>query len=446
MRSLLLVAVAAGLLLCEPRAAPAETKLDAKRIQDLAARWFKARPKTCFEEWDPAVRAALLKEAVEIGEIPEGSLETVKDLLWKAVRKHGPSTKGGKTEIETPYGTAVWDQHGKGGARTGLVLGLHGGGEGAGDKSEAAGKWILPGTMGMYPQGILLVHDTWNTVHGEKFLLTLIELAKAQHEVDPDRVYVMGFSMGGTGSWFMAGRHPDLLAGAIPAHGVVMADCEGGTVKVSTPDKVRAMQHGLIPNVRNLAMYWYTGHADRNCEPGTFLKAWEMVQELQKADPGGYAKQHFQAFEGVAHAFPPGEPQNGFEWIQKHRRDAFPEKIAWENAENPEPLWTSAEKTTRYVKRWFYWLRCERPVDAMNVVAQRKGNEFDLEVTLAFPEDFEILLNPSMIDVAKDVVVRVAGKEVYRGKPAPTFATVLESLDARLDRTLVFDRKVKIPE
>ena len=66
--------------------------------------------------------------------------------------------------------------------------------------------------MGMYPQGIRLVHDTWNTVHGERFTLTLIEIAKAQYEVDPDRVYSMGFSMGGTGSWFLAGRHPDLLA------------------------------------------------------------------------------------------------------------------------------------------------------------------------------------------------------------------------------------------
>jgi len=41
-------------------------------------------------------------------------------------------------------------------------------------------------------------------------------------------------------------------------------------------------------------------------------------------------------------------------------------------------------------------------------------------------------------------VVRLDGEEIYRGKPEPTFRDVVESLDARLDRTLVFDRKVPL--
>jgi len=51
-----------------------------------------------------------------------------------------------------------------------------------------------------------------------------------------------------------------------------------------------------------------------------------------------------------------------------------------------------------------------------------------------------------MIDATTDVVVRVKGKEVYRGKPAPDLVSVLESLDARLDRTLLFDRRIRLPE
>jgi hypothetical protein len=120
----------------------------------------------------------------------------------------------------TPYGTAWWIQNGKG-TKQGLVLGLHGGGEGAGDAGEAAGKWSLPGCIGMYPQGIKLVHDTWNTVHGERFLLTLIEIAKTHYEIDPDRVYSMGFSMGGTGSWFLAGRHLTLKCDGDTQEGAV---------------------------------------------------------------------------------------------------------------------------------------------------------------------------------------------------------------------------------
>ena len=51
-----------------------------------------------------------------------------------------------------------------------------------------------------------------------------------------------------------------------------------------------------------------------------------------------------------------------------------------------------------------------------------------------------------MIDVAKRSSCACDGKEVYRGRPQPDVATILESLDARLDRTLIFDRRIRIPE
>ena len=395
-------------------------------------------------KWDPKVRAALLKEAQAIP-LPDGARDEAVALLWKSVKKYGPKGRG---EIDTPYGKAKWIQKGRGGKKTGLVLGLHGGGVGAGHGSEAAGNWGVPKHLGMYPTGIRLIHDTWNSVHGERFLLTLIEIAKAQYGIDPDRVYSMGFSMGGTGSWFMAGRHPDLLAGAIPAHGVLI--CEGNTVKIRNPEDVPPLAPGFLPNARNLAVYFYTGWEDENCEPGTFLKGWEVIQELKKNDPGGYELIRFKCIEGLAHSFPPGEPGKGIKWITQQRRNAFPEKLVWEHFAPTWPPEDAQDKVDRYVKRWFYWLHCERPVDGMNIVATHtrtdEGSVFDLSVTIAFPEDCTVYLNDRMIDVDKDVILKVDGKEVWRGRPEPDLATLLESLDARLDRTMVFDRKIKVPE
>lgn len=439
-----LVVLVGGVPLAPARAAPAP--LDLKRIGDLAQRWMAARPKTKFQAWDPAVRAALVKEAGAYGPLPEGSLPALRDALWKAVRKQGPSAKGG--EIDTPYGKATWIQKGAGGPKSGLIVGLHGGGEGAGDAGEAAGKWVASGHLGLYPQGIRLVHDTWNTVHGERFVLTLIEIAKAQHDVDPDRVYAMGFSMGGTGSWFLAGRHPDLLAGAIPAHGVHMGSTTlgPGRVKVKTAAEVTALEHGVFPNVRNLAVWWYTGHDDVNCEPGTYLKGWELLQGLQQADPEGYRLLRFRAYDGVAHAFPPGEPANGMRWVLEQRRQALPARIVWEYNEAPAPFQVPEDRTARLPKHWFYWLHVRQPVDHMVVNASREGNTFDVDVALAYPGDVTLYLNPAMIDVAQDVVVRVKGKEVYRGRPVPDLVSVLESLDARLDKTLLFDRRIPLPD
>jgi len=55
-----------------------------------------------------------------------------------------------------------------------------------------------------------------------------------------------------------------------------------------------------------------------------------------------------------------------------------------------------------------------------------------------------VMLNPKMSDVKEDVVVRVDGKEVYRGKLVPDFATVVETLDDKLDKTLTFDRRAPL--
>ncbi len=430
-----------------PPAAPIDLKVpaDRKALEALAVACAKARPKTKFEAWDPAVRADLVTKARAMT-LPEGALAEVRDVFWKALKAHPPGPpareKKDATSLPTPYGPATWMQQGTGGPKSGLVLGLHGGGEGAGSAGEAAGKWTIPGCLAMYPQGIKLVHDTWNTVHGERFVLTLLEIAKVRHDVDADRVYVCGFSMGGTGSWFLAGRRPDLLAGAAPCAGVLMAAPKS---QVATAAEVQELQHGFVPNVRNLAMYWFIGLADTNCMPGTYLYAWDRLRALRAEDPGGYQKLHFTTYPDLPHAFPAGEPSACLTWLAKQRRETEPTTIVWEQAEAPFPL--AEDDADRSLGRLpvldFYWLHCDRPADRALVRASRVGNEFELTVTGGDVRDFSLWLHPGMIDVTKDVVVRAGDKELYRGSPVPDVAAVLESLDARADRKLAFDRRVR---
>lgn len=49
----------------------------------------------------------------------------------------------------------------------------------------------------------------------ETRVLADLERAKAEHHVDPDRVYLMGFSLGGDTSWALICRHPDVFRGAV---------------------------------------------------------------------------------------------------------------------------------------------------------------------------------------------------------------------------------------
>jgi pimeloyl-ACP methyl ester carboxylesterase len=410
----------------------------AKAVGDLAERWWKARPPTKFAEWDPEVRAALVEEAKAFGKLPEGKLEDVVKALWKPVAKYGPRHARGKTVIQTPYGEAEFILNGAG-RNKGLVIGLHGGGPGSGSASEAT-KWKMKKCIGIYPQGIRLVHDTWNTVHGERFVLTLIEIAKAQYQVDPDRVYVMGFSMGATGSWHMAGRHPDLFAGALPGNGVLMASPKS---QLPTKEAVQEIQHGILPNVRNVAVWYFTGLEDTNCMPGTFLFANDRIAELRERDPGGYGKIHFQAYPGLKHAMPPGEPAKGIKFLEGETRETFPKVLVWEYAAKPFPMPHPEDegKCTRIAKRYFHWLKCEKPRDRQVVRATIEDNVITLE---GKRRGLTIFLNPEMIDVEEDVVVKSGETELYRGRPEPDVWTVLETLDAKVDVRMVFDRRIEL--
>ncbi|MFN2187886.1 MAG: alpha/beta hydrolase-fold protein [Candidatus Promineifilaceae bacterium] len=54
-------------------------------------------------------------------------------------------------------------------------------------------------------------------------LKTLIDRISASFEVDMERVYLTGFSMGGFGAWAMALIYPEMFAALVPI-------CGGGTV------------------------------------------------------------------------------------------------------------------------------------------------------------------------------------------------------------------------
>ena len=414
----------------------------ARALERLVRDWFEERPATRLEAWDPEARAELVERARELGTLPPVDSSWLGELLLEAARDGADTWKPrrGKVEYETPWGDA-W-AYVEGDDAADLLLGLHGGGEGVGDAGASRSNWALEDAVGIYPQAIRLYGDAWNTPQGERFCLTLIEHAKLHLGVDPDRVYVAGFSMGGTGSWHLAGRYPDLFAGAIPAHGVIMASPKA---QLASATEVRAMQHGLLPNVRNLPVYCYTGSADVNCMPGTFVYAQQQLARLAAADPGGYEHFEFTLHPGLDHSFPPGEPAAGLEWVRGFRRDSFPETLVWEFASDPFPQRREGDPQGRLEQRDFYWLSCDSPADLMRVRAERDGARITLDVRGADVGDFSIWLNDALAPRGTEVtVVDAGGRELYRGVPEPRYEHLLESFDRRVDTTLLFDRRIEL--
>lgn len=108
------------------------------------------------------------------------------------------------------------------GARPPVILALHGAGERGSDgllQTEVglAGairrhpdRWPAIAVFPQAPAGLL-----WRDLPARVAMAALAQ-AEAEFATDPDRVYLVGLSMGGSGTWTLAYAHPDRFAALVP--------------------------------------------------------------------------------------------------------------------------------------------------------------------------------------------------------------------------------------
>jgi predicted peptidase len=102
-----------------------------------------------------------------------------------------------------------------------LILALHFGGDPNGAGRAMLDILIAPalGELG----AIIVAPDSagggWNTAQNEMAVNALLAAVEKSYNVDLTRVIVTGFSMGGAGTWYWAGKYPDRFSAAIPVSG-----------------------------------------------------------------------------------------------------------------------------------------------------------------------------------------------------------------------------------
>ena len=109
-----------------------------------------------------------------------------------------------------------------------LVLALHPGGRAQYYGSSFMRSIVEPALRSW--GAVLIAPDvpdrSWATPAAERAVLALVAHVLDEHAIDPRRVLVTGFSMGGRGAWYYAARHPGVFTGAI-----VMAGSPGDDVE-----------------------------------------------------------------------------------------------------------------------------------------------------------------------------------------------------------------------
>jgi pimeloyl-ACP methyl ester carboxylesterase len=172
---------------------------------------------------------------------------------------------------------------------------------------------------------------------GEIDVLEAIAEVKKSFNIDSDRVYLTGSSMGGTGSFNLAVHYADQFAGIFPIVG--NADNLAWTARWgwnrNFPGRNTELRHWLqeghsarafAKNLFNLPSYILAGAGDVVVPPE---HSRNMTAELRGL---GYPVE-YREFPGVGHGGFPGDAVNsGLSWTCSWVRNPFPRKISWRAA------------------------------------------------------------------------------------------------------------------
>lgn len=177
-----------------------------------------------------------------------------------------------------------------------LILYLHGG-MGRGDDLSLLDWYPLPKLLAQndsYPFMAVIPQcpagEMWTDT---ELLKALLDDIVAKYKVDDDRIYLMGYSMGGTGAWYMAYKYPDVFAAVAPMSGNT--------------------NPWWASRLKNIPIWAFHGQKD-NTIPVTETE--EMAEAIRKE--GGNIKISIDSERG--HSPPPlAEHEKLFDWLLRQK-------------------------------------------------------------------------------------------------------------------------------
>lgn len=189
---------------------------------------------------------------------------------------------------------------------------------------------------------------------GEDDVLSAIEEIKRDYNIDPDRVYLTGGSMGGTGTLHLGVHYADQFAGIFPIVG--NADNLAWSLRWSWnrpfPGRFHSLRHWLqeghtarafAQNLFNLPTYILSGSGDTIVPPE---HSRFMTRELRAR---GY-RVEYREYPGNGHGgFPGSATGEGLAWTCSWTREPFPRTVTWKAAQlkHGKAYWLRMEQFAR---------------------------------------------------------------------------------------------------
>jgi poly(3-hydroxybutyrate) depolymerase len=316
-----------------------------------------------------------------------------------------------------------------------LLITLHGAGGNGPD-------WIHTWARTAGPKYVLVApttpRHTWAARQGHFYVLTALRETVDALNIDPDRVFVDGMSMGAGGAFRLAEHFPDRWAAIGPR-------CDVPDIR-QKKDKTYVTM--LAENYRMVPVYWVLGAKD----------------EKIPIEMGRAARTDLEAAKGelVYREFPEGghdwsleKDELVLDWYDKHSRVAYPEELIWKSYEKifARAWWVEVTKRTEppplvVVHQDMKGAESERRTELRPpalVKAKRKGNAIDLATEEV--REVRIYLDDAMVDLDKPVVITVNGRKLHEATVKRSMDVLVDEAHKRRDGSMLFSASVdlKVP-
>ena len=368
---------------------------------------------------DPAALDGLEKRDTASIPLTKADAEQARDAIWKAhvarLRKERAGEMKAKVlkhgDLAMPFDVKTFGEAPPGGRS--LWISMHGGG--GAPKQVNDGQWenqkrLYTLDEGFYvsPRAPTNTWNLWHEGHMDVLLGRLIENMVALEGVNPDKVYVMGYSAGGDGVYQMAPRMADRWAAA-----AMMAGHPNGVSPLS---------------LRNVPFALQVGENDTAFNRNKVGKEYgEQLDKLRLADPGGY--EHLVKIHAGKGHWMDREDKLALPWMAKHTRTAVPDKVVWHQ---------SGALHDRS-----YWLAVPK-LGALHTVVTAKRSGQTIDVAGVGVKKLLVRLDDRMADLDRPVRVVSDGQELYAGTPPRTAAMLAKTLAGRGDPRLMFSAEVAV--
>lgn len=295
-----------------------------------------------------------------------------------------------------------------------LYISLHGGGECPKEVNDE--QWMNQIYLYQLNEGLYVAPrapwNTWNLWHRkglDELFEELIQACVVFEGVNPNKVYLLGYSAGGDGVWRMAPRMADKWAAAS-----MMAGHPGNASQV---------------NLMNLPFMIWMGANDAAYDRNRLaIEKGHVMDSLATANPGKYIHST-HIIEGKGHWMDNLDAE-AIGWMSQYRRNPYPRNIVWRQ-----------EEVTR---EYFYWLGAPKEELAHGKTVEARIEKNTIDIDQCDYSRLKIYLNDNLVDLDKKVTIRYKGKKIVSKKLKRTIANLHNTLNSRNDRSYAFPSFIEI--